>query len=153
MSRDCSPRCRRNGGLTLIEVVAGLALLASLAVGVLLAISSYRRQMQHAQDRLLAADLADRLLAGWYSSGRIPRAGAGVLSADGRWRWQTRVTDRALIGSYPVEVIRLQVSRILSREAPSVTIDLVAILVHQCSQALRAACAEFGFVTCVTNCS
>lgn len=127
MSRVSSRRYRHSHGLTLVEVVAGLALLASLAVGVLLSIGAHRIQTQQAHNRLAAADLADQLLAGWYSSSRgIPRYNSGLLSADGNWFWQTRVVDRRFIGTFTVEVIRLQVSKRSTRETPLVTIDVLA---------------------------
>lgn len=52
-------------GITLIEVVVGLALMASLLASALLAGSSHLRQMRAAADKRQATELLDRFLSQW----------------------------------------------------------------------------------------
>src|SRR6056297_2078508 len=54
-------------GLTLIEVVAAIALLASLLASVLAAHNRLASQTRKAEQRLKAIEAADRLLAEWTS--------------------------------------------------------------------------------------
>lgn len=56
-------------GLTLIEVVAGLALMGTLLVTVLLGASSHLRQLRAAQQKTIAIESLDRLLSLWSSDG------------------------------------------------------------------------------------
>lgn len=113
MSGRFSTCCPARRGLTLVEVVVGLTLLAALAVGVLLAVGAHRRQLQTAENRLAAADVADQLLASWYSSGTgIPRSSSGRLTDAGRdWHWRTQVVEQGAVEIQPVEVIRLEVRK------------------------------------------
>jgi hypothetical protein len=111
----------------LIEVVAGLTLLATLAVSVLLTIGAHRRQTQQAEHRLAAADLADRLLAAWYSSSRgVPRNATGPLLDGNTWFWRTRVVDVGRVEQFPVEVVRLQIFRKPAPRQAAITIDLMS---------------------------
>ena len=67
-------------GTTLVEVVAGLALLASLLVAVLLARSRYVRQATAADQRLRAVEVADQLLSAWHRDPRGIKTGTGLVS-------------------------------------------------------------------------
>ncbi len=71
MSNRCSRRSARTG-LTLVEVVAGIALLATLLVSLLSAFRAHAAQIRSAQDRLRAIRIADELLATWMAAGVIP---------------------------------------------------------------------------------
>jgi prepilin-type N-terminal cleavage/methylation domain-containing protein len=102
-------------GFTLVEVVAGLTLLASLAVGVLLAARVHQRQIRFARERLAVIDLTDLLIESWQAQpSGIPVFASGPfgpVSADAGWRWQTRPVGRRLVFGLPVDVIRLEVFR------------------------------------------
>jgi type II secretory pathway pseudopilin PulG len=97
--------------LTLVEVVAGLALLATLAVSLVLAMSAHRRQMAQARRQLEAVEIADRLLTAWYASPTPPpRNEIGVaLGTSREWIWQTRPLRSEAIGMHLFEVVRLEV--------------------------------------------
>ena len=103
-SRRCSSRC---GGFTLIEVLAGLAILGSLLVGLVLARRSLIDQQLRADRKLVAIDLADALLTSWAAQSvgtatwlaSIPRDDQGDIHEalteddigdDGQagWRWR-----------------------------------------------------------------
>jgi type II secretory pathway pseudopilin PulG len=66
--------------LTLLEVLAGLALLATLLAGVLTAYGNHVRQVRRTQLRLKAADAADRMLTDWFQRpGGFPEEGCGTV--------------------------------------------------------------------------
>ena len=126
MSRATLCRSGDRRGLTLVEVVAGLALLASLGVAMLSILTAHRQQARQAADRLQAADLADQLLAGWYSSGGgVPRNAAGVFSR-GECQWTTRAIDQRMVDGYAIEIVRLQVAARARPGVPLVTINLLS---------------------------
>lgn len=83
-----SIRCR--SGLTLIEVIAGLAILSTLLVSVLIAISRHERQIKRAERVLDAANVADRVLAELLNhSSQINRQQAGTINNDETsFRWE-----------------------------------------------------------------
>ncbi|HEY7115770.1 MAG TPA: hypothetical protein VH475_04235 [Tepidisphaeraceae bacterium] len=87
--------------MTLIEVVAGLVVLAVLVSSVTLARGRLMRQWAGAEKRLRAADAADRLLAGWLGStadgaDAIPVPARGPLEGVEGCIWQTdRLADPA----------------------------------------------------------
>jgi len=100
-------------GFTLIEVLAGLALLGTLLVGLVLARRNLIDQQRRAEKTLVAIDLAEALLNSWiaqaeggsYWLASIPREDRGDVSTTleesggglggdalrrGRWMWRTR---------------------------------------------------------------
>src|SRR6476646_1672368 len=84
-------RQRRQLAMTLLEVVAGLALLASLLGALLLAKVRYARQAAGADRRLEAVAAADALLAAWHQNPQaLPRDGSGMVPGDGQLAWRTR---------------------------------------------------------------
>lgn len=136
--RHCQSRGHRPG-MTLVEVVVGLMLLASLGVGTLLACGAHQRQLQRASERMEAVEIADQLLASWYASGqRLPRAATGQIQlVSDRWIWQTRVIRQARVESLPVEVVRLELSRLTSTGARRhvSSVDLLAPVPQQVARA------------------
>lgn len=61
--------CRARGGLTLIEVVVGLALLATLLAAALAAGSSHLRQAKAAEEKIAATRILNRFLTEWAANG------------------------------------------------------------------------------------
>lgn len=102
--------CRHAPAMTLVEVVAGLALLASLLVAVLLAKSAYARQSARAVRRIQAVAAADALLSAWHREpGVLPADGSGVVPGDGQFAWRTRVVPNADAEMMGARVVRLEV--------------------------------------------
>jgi hypothetical protein len=94
----------------LIEVVAGLVLLASLLVGVLQAYGAHHRQLTLSRDRLAATQLADDMLATWHANPRgLPRRAFGRISRCPEWEWRTWIVDRRPVAGVAVEVIRFEI--------------------------------------------
>ena len=61
-------------GLTLVEVVAGLALMGTLLVAVILGASSHLRQLRTVERKKAAIESLDKLLASWSHHGFYDQA-------------------------------------------------------------------------------
>lgn len=79
----------RRRGMTLVEVVAGIALLSTLLVMILMAHRNHSAQIRKAKDRMKAIRVADELLSVWMASVSLPRIGQReeVPGVSG-WHWQ-----------------------------------------------------------------
>ena len=100
-------------GATLIEALAGLAILGTLLVSVLLASGKMHRQRGRTAQRLEAVRVADRLLEGWWQKrDEFPRDGQGTVEpgGDGRaWSWRTTVVENEAARKLACEVVALEV--------------------------------------------
>jgi type II secretory pathway pseudopilin PulG len=106
--------CRRSAvrGLTLVEVIAGLVLLATLLAAILIAFGSQAAQMRKSRDRLKAVVLADRLLADWSSQNAFPDIGSEQgLEGTKDWRWRLVNATSAELDTTGPSTIRLDVFR------------------------------------------
>jgi prepilin-type N-terminal cleavage/methylation domain-containing protein len=98
-------------GFTLIEVVLGLVLLATLLVALMLAAARLRRLDRLAHDRQAATLVADHLLAGWLDSATgIPVASVGPIAGRPDWVWRTTLIRNQLIFGVPTAIVRLDVT-------------------------------------------
>lgn len=103
-------RRRRARGLTLIEVVAGLALLSTLLVAVLTTKAKLTRQWSHAQQRLRATEAADALLTAWWQEPKtFPRQAEGLVYGEPGLRWRTTVVPNEPVNRLNASVVRLEV--------------------------------------------
>ena len=108
---------RRRGSdkaFTLIEVIVGLTLMATVLVGSLLAFSAHRKQLRVAEQKLKAVSIADDLL--YRFSGQregVPKAARGPVPGHPNWLWQTEIVGVAGPLQVPVQVVRLRVIEIL----------------------------------------
>ena len=122
--KTSSRRRRRARALTLVEVVAGLALLSTLLVAVLTTKARVTRQWADAQRRLDAAAAADRLLATWWQDvERFPRQSSGRVSDDSPLTWRTRTVRNGPIDALGASVVRLEVTD--DRDAVLATVEVV----------------------------
>jgi type II secretory pathway pseudopilin PulG len=111
MSAAC---CRRSAGrgLTLVEVIAGLVLLATLLASILVAFGSQAAQIRAARDRITAVELADRLLSEWSSQNAIPAVGTEQnLAGTNAWRWRIVAGQSAELALSGVSSVRVEVWR------------------------------------------
>jgi len=94
--------------MTLVEVLAGLALLGTLLVAILLAKGRATLQQVRAERRLAAAAAADRLLTLWWKDlDRFPRHGQGYVDGRDGFTWRTRVLTYRSIKPVTVQVVRV----------------------------------------------
>lgn len=105
-------RARRRA-MTLVEIVAGLTLLALLAAAIVLACAAHRRQIAQATHRVNGITIAEGLLTQWYANQGIPpvRASGTVSAAGAVWTWRTRITRREQIAREPFSIVVLEVWR------------------------------------------
>ncbi|MDA7874776.1 type II secretion system GspH family protein [Rhodopirellula sp.] len=75
-----SSHSKQNSGFTLIEVVVGLTLMATVVVASLLAFSAHQKQIRQARSKIAAVQVADDLL-NRMSANRtgIPSSATGTI--------------------------------------------------------------------------
>ena len=121
--------------MTLLEVVAGLALLASLLGALVMARARYARQAAAADRRVEAVAAADALLAGWHQDPRsLPResSGSGAVAGDRRLAWRLRPVANAGVEELGGRVVRLEV--LDERVAPPPVLVAVETVVAEPAQ-------------------
>lgn len=95
-------------GMTLIEVVAGIALLGTILTTTVLAQARLLRQHQRALVKLQAVEAVDRLLVQWSLSGtEVPVGLTGTLLNFPQVSWRTRLQRTQTDGPLSVAVVEL----------------------------------------------
>ncbi len=103
-----SSRCK--SAFTLMEVVVGLVLMASVLVASLLAFSAHRKQLRNADAKIAAISIADELLYRLSESrDGIPLSATGPIANQPNWFWRTRPTGNIVATGVPVRVIRFEI--------------------------------------------
>ena len=97
-------------GFTLLEVLVGAVLLATLAVTVLLGFSEHRRQLSFSEQRIAVTVALDRMLRDWSSQPKgLPRNAMGLVDPLRSWWWTTRVVQQRTLFGVPAVVVRIEV--------------------------------------------
>jgi prepilin-type N-terminal cleavage/methylation domain-containing protein len=97
-------------GLTLLEVVAALAILGGVLVGIVLARAKLARQTAMARQLSQAVRLSDDLIASWWARPEgVPVGADGVLGAEEAWVWATSPVANPAIERLGARVVRLEV--------------------------------------------
>ena len=121
--------CRsRRGGFTLLEVVIGLTLMATVLVGSLLAFAAHHKQRRFADAKLNAVAYADEILNLMSASPEgIPHVSRGPIRGKPTWFWQTNVAGLIAPAQTPLRVIRFEIIETTAQGSsrPLVSIDLV----------------------------
>ena len=105
----CYPAPARRS-FTLVEVVVGFVLLATVLVSLLLALARQRRNGEMARGRQAACLIADELLADWIESPTgIPLRGSGGVIGRPGWFWRTTVQANRQVIGIPATIVRLDV--------------------------------------------
>jgi hypothetical protein len=79
-------------GLTLVEAVAGIAILGAMLAAVLVATSRLRVQDARAARQIEACGIADAMLMEfWKKPEEFPRRGSGRVPGGSDWRWRASV--------------------------------------------------------------
>ena len=105
-------------GFSLVEVVIGLVLMATLLVSTLLAYGAHQHQRALANAGIEAVAIADELLHRMSNSrDGIPSVGRGVIPGKPSWFWETTIVGTTLPAGVPLQVIRFQVGRVTSEGA------------------------------------
>jgi type II secretory pathway pseudopilin PulG len=97
--------------MTLIEVVAGIALLGTILTTTVMAQARLLRQHQRALIKLQAVEAVDRLLTQWSVAGEeIPVESSGVLLDTQKVTWRTRLRSAKTSGPLSVAIVELVAS-------------------------------------------
>lgn len=124
MSKPSSIACKTRG-LTLIEVIASIALLGALMVAMLTVHSKHTRQVKLAAKKQTAATLADELIGGWFKSPEpFPANTSGQFVNNSDFRWTTQAQRMSANGNWKTVVIKLQVWH-QSTSQPLIEIELL----------------------------
>lgn len=118
----------RGRGMTLVEVVAGLALLATVLAGLLVAKARLGRQVRVTESRRAAVGAADALLTAWWrDKPRFPRNAAGEVPGHADLLWRTQTVASAQAARLCGQVTRLDVfsAPLGANQTPLVTIELL----------------------------
>ena len=111
--------------MTLVELLAGLALMGSVLTGLLVARQRCLIQWRQANLRIDTCLAADQLLAScWQQPQSLPRAGSGTTGAQRQYTWTTQRVPNAEVELLGGRVIRLEVAG-SGAAAPRVIVDVV----------------------------
>jgi prepilin-type N-terminal cleavage/methylation domain-containing protein len=120
-------------GLTLIEVVAAIAILGSILVGIMLATSRHSRQLALAERKKEAVRAADKLITRWRTQqDGVPINQEGRVKFNDSLRWRTRRVNNETIEKLSGRVVRLslhmanpQETALDPKDYKLMTVDLV----------------------------
>ena len=119
---------KRADAFTLLEVVVGLTLMATVLVGSLLSFSAHHQQSRTADAKIAAVTIADQLLHQLSVTREgIPSNGRGIIIGKPNWFWRTYTIGTASPAQIPLRVIRFEIMERNrnGRMRPLVTVELV----------------------------
>ena len=97
----------KNAGLTLVEVVAGMALLSTLLVTAILSFGRLDKQIRESERRIEACHQADALLEYWMGQTTVfPIGRSGTC--DNGMVWKTRELKSTQIPSLQLSTVRVE---------------------------------------------
>lgn len=107
-----SRRANVHPAFTLVEVIAGIALLGTLLAGLMLSFSAHVRQYQAARLRIQAIEKLDRQLELWYADdGTLPIDSEGPLSSQPPLTWRTLTVRSPQAERLNSVIVRVEVRR------------------------------------------
>jgi len=128
MRRPCETSSRRRrAGITLVETIAGTALLGTLLASVLIAHAKIAVQARQSRQRMEACGIADELLRKWYAKpAQLPRDSSGTVEGKPLWRWQTRTIENSDAAKLGGELFALDVFADGMDQGRGVHVELLA---------------------------
>lgn len=106
-SRRSSPRYE---AMTLVEVLAGLALLGTVAASLVVARGNLIAQDGRARMTLESVAAAEDLLAEWWRNPtQFPRSATGACDTDRRLLWRTSIVPNEAAAMINGQVVRLEI--------------------------------------------
>jgi hypothetical protein len=103
---------RRPAGTTLVETAAGLVVLGTILVSILLARAEMEKQDRRSRDRLSACAVLDALLEGWRLQPETAPSGGldeGPVPDREGWRWRARALQRDDAEALNADVLAVEV--------------------------------------------
>jgi type II secretory pathway pseudopilin PulG len=112
--------------MTLVEVVAGLALLAAVLGGILTAKSRCARQSRQAIQRQQAIQAADEMMSLWWQDVKgFPRQGSGAVPLHPGLDWRILPVRNPQAEAFGGEVVRLEIKGDASNRSPLIALEVV----------------------------
>lgn len=128
----------RRTGMTLIEVLAAVAVAGSLLAGITVAKARLTRQWTLAERKRHAVEVGDQLLSHWWhAADGIPREGSGRVrdlldrrgaSSIDALRWRTDIVDNAAARDANVALVRLRIRHDDQPDASRPLVDIRVVL-------------------------
>ena len=113
-------------GATLLELVAGLALLGGILVALLVARGRHLRQWELSQRRLEAITAADALLTQWWQKPEeFPRNATGRIPSERPLTWHTRTIPSEEAQRLNATIVRLELFEARSHSAPLASVEVL----------------------------
>lgn len=111
-------------GLTLIEVIAAIAILGTVLVGIVMAKSRHTRQMALTQRYTDIVHATDDMVSRWWLNERsVPAPASGHVGEDTSITWQTRLVASPKLRRLDAEVVRLEVFDTIPAPGQSLAAD------------------------------
>ena len=109
-SHNCSLRC----GFTLVEVIAGMILLAALATGAMMSTTIHSRQIHQARQRTEAARVADAMLESWSQNEfrditPTDYSPSGPVPGHADWVWRSRLIHQEASDQFRRLTVRFEI--------------------------------------------
>jgi hypothetical protein len=96
--------------MTLVEVMAGTALLGTLLAGIFVSSARLGEMGRRAREKEEACRAADDLLEGWWpKKENLPRNQAGEVPGHPGYLWRTTKTKELKVGSASLDVVAVKV--------------------------------------------
>lgn len=123
-------RCCRPKGLTLVEVIASLALLSTVLITVLTAWTRHSKQVDVAFRKSEAIQLLDQQIASWYSAdSELPVNQSGVFTSKPEYTWQTKLLSaKTTNNDWKVATLEILVFDQRRRDKPLAKVELLVDL-------------------------
>lgn len=110
MMRARQDRRSAIAGFTLVEVLAGLILMATVMASAMTAFNRHQKQVVASRRLQSATVYADAILQELSARrGGIPDSSSGVVAAQPTWRWQTQTVGLAAPVGVPAKVVRFRI--------------------------------------------
>ena len=98
-------------GLTLVEVVAGLALMATLLVAMLSLKTRFTHQLGKSNLQLRGVAAADSLLTAWWAdTSSFPINQSGAVASYPGFNWRTNLVANKAVAHLDSKVVRLDIT-------------------------------------------
>ena len=137
------PGLSRKNGVSLIEVVVGIALMGALAATAIIAGSSHLRQLKVAEKKRLAVDVVDRFLASWsrydFKEKQAPQA---AIDAGVHLRDQASPPIQADFGSSTPQTTKFTIEVVSIHDVPSLKGRVYAVQAKESTSSAVMAKAE-----------
>jgi prepilin-type N-terminal cleavage/methylation domain-containing protein len=120
-------------GLTLIEVVAAIAILGTILVGVVLSSARLTHQAALARRQAVAVRAADELITRWWTAKEgVPVGAEGAVESDPTLLWTVQLVENEPVARLGARVVRVTIceadpktSAMAAAEEELVNVDLV----------------------------